>query len=89
MKRYKEYRKINIICKKEFWRYYPSHTLPKKLMKVKTGSKNSKIGTPRIAKVAKPAIEKKEKTPRIAKQEIDPIPTWVRESSETKPKRAE
>jgi hypothetical protein len=58
-------------------------------MKLKTGSKNSKIGTPRIAKVAKPMPEKKEKAPRVTKQETDTIPTWVRESSEKKPKRAE
>jgi hypothetical protein len=58
-------------------------------MKIKTGSKNSKIGTPRIERVAKPRLEKKEKTPQVAKSETETIPTWVRESSEKKPKRAE
>ena len=62
-------------------------------MKIKTGSKNSKIGTPKVVKITKPITkampEKKEKTPRVAKQEIETIPAWVRESSEKKPKRAE
>jgi hypothetical protein len=58
-------------------------------MKIKTGSKNSKIGTPRIERVATPKLEKKEKTPRAPKQETETIPTWIRESSEKKPKRTE
>ena len=66
-------------------------------MKIKTGSKNSKIGTPKVAKIVKPITkptsEKKEKpqgkTRLVAKQEMDAIPAWVRESSEKKPKRAE
>ncbi len=62
-------------------------------MKIKTGSKNSKIGTPKVEKIAKPIAktipEKKEKAPRVAKQEIETIPAWVREPSEKKPKRAE
>ena len=69
----------------------------KTLMKIKTGSKNSKIGTPKVAKIVKPITkptsEKKEKpqgkTRLVAKQEMDAIPAWVRESSEKKPKRAE
>jgi hypothetical protein len=58
-------------------------------MKIKTGSKNSKIGTPRVEKIIKTKLEKKEKTPRVEKQQDETIPTWVRESSEKKPKRAE
>jgi hypothetical protein len=58
-------------------------------MKIKTGSKNSKIGTPRIEPVAKTILQKKEKMPRVAKQESEVIPTWIKESSEKKPKRAE
>lgn len=56
-------------------------------MKIKTGSKNSKIGTPRIERVAPPKLEKKEKTPRAPKQETEAIPTWIK--NEAKPKRAE
>lgn len=58
-------------------------------MKIKTGSKNSKIGTPKIEKITKPIAEKREKTPKVQKTQIDSIPTWVRESSEKKPKRVE
>ena len=59
------------------------------LMKIKTGSKNSKIGTPRIEKVTKPIPEKKEKAPKAPIIKDESIPAWVRESSEKKPKRAE
>ncbi len=58
-------------------------------MKIKTGSKNSKIGTPKVEKIAKPMPEKQEKAPRVPKIWNDTIPAWVRESSEKKPKRAE
>ena len=58
-------------------------------MKIKTGSKNSKVGTPRVPKVTKPIPKKLEKTPKAEKIQTESIPKWIQESSEKKPLRKE
>lgn len=70
-------------AKNSFWGTISGISI-KILMKIKTGSKNSKIGTPRIKKTEKIISENKERTPKIQNAKTESIPTWVRESSEKK-----